>query len=1203
MFQGGYMLKLEAIQKNAALTGIKPGQVVRIVTTEPVGDNALTVYYKTADGQLHERMLFRADEANLSLAEVGRPWAFDAQGDDFKLAVEACRINLAHLFDPMMAVHTSNVEPLPHQITAVYESMLPRQPLRYVLADDPGAGKTIMAGLLIRELLMRADAKRVLIVAPGSLVEQWQDEMFEKFGLSFTLFSREQIEASRGGNPFDDIDLMVARVDQLSRSVDLQDKLRLSHWDLIVVDEAHKLSASYFGNKVNKTKRFQLGELLGSITRHFLLMTATPHNGKEEDFQLFMSLLDSDRFYGKFRDGAHKVDVTDLMRRTVKEDMLRFDGSKLFPDRRAITANYTLSDAEAALYAAVTDYVKQEMNRADQLDGQRKGTVGFALTSLQRRLASSPEAIYRSLQRRCNKLKRRVEDEKLRQRGQSGGPSRGQSLAEAFNISGATDDIWESADALSPDDYENFEEAVVDQATAAQTIQELEAEIISLDALEEQARQLVHSGQDRKWDELSSLLQSPTMREANGRQRKIIIFTEHRDTLNYLASKIIGLIGHEDAVAIIHGGIKREERRKVQELFRNDLATRVLLATDAAGEGVNLQNASLMVNYDLPWNPNRLEQRFGRIHRIGQTEVCHLWNMVAAGTREGDVFARLFAKLEVERAALGGRVFDILGEVFEDKSLKDLLIEAIRYGEDPEVRARLFQKIEGALDTAHLEQIISRNALCEEVMNTERLFAVKEELERAEARKLQPYFIRAFFNQAFRQLGGELRPREPGRFEITHVPAHIRERDRQITGRDRRNADPVLRRYERVCFEKQFVRLADRPGSPMASLMHPGQPLMQSVTDLVLEQHRNKLKQGAVLVDSGDSGITPRVMFIIDHSVKEGGTQGGKHGDADTPTQVVSRRMQFVEIDPQGAASYAGWAPHLDMESISAADLALIQDVLAAPWLHGTDAHNLEQLALAHAATHIVPAHFDEVRSRREKNVDKTLAAVHERLVKEINYWSDRYIKLGDDLAAGKDVRLTLENVRRTIDDLTARLQSREKELVAMRHVVSSTPVIAGGALVIPAGLLAQRQGEPESAALWSVDAEARSRIEWAAMHAVMAFERAMGHEVIDVSAQKCGWDVTSQPQAIDGKYPPSRHIEVKGRAKGSSTITVTRNEILYGLNQQDKFILAIVLVDGDLYEGPFYVTKPFTQEPDWAVTSINLDLNELLARSISPCA
>ncbi|WP_353207363.1 helicase-related protein [Sphingorhabdus sp.] len=1173
------MLKLEQIQKNAAISGIEPGHVVRIVTTEPVGDNALTVYYKTSDGKLLERMLFRSNEHELFLAEAGRPWAFDASGEDFKLAAEAYRINLAHLFDPMMAVHTSNVEPLPHQITAVYESMLPRQPLRYILADDPGAGKTIMAGLYIRELLMRADAKRILIVAPGSLVEQWQDEMFEKFGLSFTLFSREQVEQSRSGNSFDDHDLMVARIDQLSRNEELQEKLRLSHWDLIVVDEAHKLSANYFGNKVNKTKRFQLGELLGSITRHFLLMTATPHNGKEEDFQLFMSLLDSDRFFGKFRDGAHKVDVTDLMRRTVKEEMLRFDGTKLFPDRRAITANYKLSDLEAALYLAVTDYVKEEMNRADQLDGQRKGTVGFALTSLQRRLASSPEAIYQSLKRRRIKLKRRVEDEKLR--------SRGQLLAETIDVNGVPEDIWESDDAMSADDYEQFEEKVVDQATAAQTIQELEAEIIILEALEEQAKQVVHSGQDRKWDELSNLLQSPIMREDSGRQRKLIIFTEHRDTLNYLAVKIRGLIGNEEAVTMIHGGVKREERRKVQELFRNDPATRVLLATDAAGEGVNLQNANLMVNYDLPWNPNRLEQRFGRIHRIGQTEVCHLWNMVASETREGDVFQRLFEKLEVEREALGGRVFDILGEVFEDKSLKDLLIEAIRYGEDPEVRSRLLKKIEGALDTAHLENIIKRNALCEEVMSAERLFAVKEEMEKAEARKLQPYFIRSFFNQAFIKIGGELRPREQGRYEITHVPANIRERDRQITGRDRRNADPVLRRYERVCFEKQYVRLIDRVGTPMASLIHPGHPLMQSVTDLVLEQHRNKLKQGAVLVDPSDMGLTPKVMFIIDHSVKEGAK----------PDQVVSRRIQFVEIDPQGVAINAGWAPHLDMEPISQADLALIQDVFAAPWLNGTDAQNLEHVALAHASTNMVPEHFDEVRSRREQNVDKTLNAVHERLVKEINYWSDRYIKLQDDIAAGKDVRLTLDNVRRTIDELTARREFREKELLAMRHVISATPVVAGGALVIPAGLLAQRKGEPN----FSADADARARVEWVAMHAVMNAERALGHEVIDVSAQKCGWDVTSMPRAVDGKLPPSRHIEVKGRAKGNTTVTVTRNEVLYGLNQQDKFILAIVLVDGDQHEGPFYVRNPFTQEPDWAVTSINLDLDQLLERSNKP--
>ncbi len=1170
------MLRLEDIRKDAAVNGLEPGQIVRIISTDPVGENALTVYYKTADGQLKEQMLFRSSEPSLSLAEAGRPWAFDAPGEEFKLATEAYRIDLAYLFDPMMAVHTSNVEPLPHQITAVYESMLPRQPLRFVLADDPGAGKTIMAGLLIRELLMRADAERILIVAPGSLVEQWQDEMHEKFGLTFTIFSRDLAEQSLAGNPFDDHPLLIARLDQLSRNEELQEKLAHTQWDLVVVDEAHKMSATYYGSKVNRTQRFRLGELLGAHARNLLLMTATPHNGKEEDFQLFLSLLDADRFYGKFRDGAHKVDVSDLMRRMVKEDLLKFDGTPLFPERIAESVTYTLSDAEAALYQQVTQYVREEMNKADRIENnQRKGAVGFALTGLQRRLASSPEAIYQSLKRRRERLKRRVEEMKL--------DSRGRALVETLFDVRTNGDVWDADEEMAADEYEEYEEEVVDQATASRTIHELEAEIRILEGLEERARQVVRSGQDRKWEELSRLLQdTPQMREEGGRQRKLIVFTEYKDTLRYLAARIRGLLGSEEAVVTIDGSDRREERRKKQEMFRSDPAVRILVATDAAGEGVNLQNAHLMVNYDLPWNPNRLEQRFGRIHRIGQTEVCRLWNLVAAETREGDVFQRLLLKLETERQALGGRVFDILGEVFDERSLRDLLIEAIRYGDDPEVRARLLQRVEGALDTERLLDLMRQNALCDEVMDAERLFAIKAEMEKAEARKLQPYFIRAFFTRAFEVFGGELRPREPGRWEITHVPAAIRDRDRQISGRDRRYMQPVLGRYERVCFEKEYVRLLDRVGAPMAALIHPGHPLMQAVTDLVLEAHRPKLRQGAVLVDPNDPGTTPRVLFIIDHSVRDGNDEN----------RTVSRRMQFVAIDAEGRAENAGWAPHLDLQPIGEEERRMVADVLASPWI-GSD---LERMALGYATERLVPAHFEEVKERRERMANRTLAAVQARLVKEINFWQDRYLKLQGDLRAGKEVRMNLENARRTVDDLTTRLERRRRDLAAMRHVISATPVIAGGALVIPAGLLATRRGEEPG-----VDAAARKYVEAVAMRAVMEAERALGREAIDVSAEKCGWDVTVLLPETDGTAPKTRHIEVKGRAKGQTTVTVSRNEILYGLNQADKFVLAIVLVDGDEYEGPFYIREPFDREPGWAVTSVNLDLASLLNRAEQP--
>ena len=1165
-------MRIEEITSGSSLTGLEPSAVATVIAVIPIADGAVRVIYQTPDGTLKERLLGRADEETIAVATTERPWSFDGDGEAFKLTVEAKRIDLAFLFDPMMAVHTSNVEPLPHQITAVYEAMLPRQPLRFVLADDPGAGKTIMAGLYIRELIMRADARRIVIVAPGSLVEQWREELFEKFGLEFRVFTRDLEAATPSGNPFEDIDHLIVRLDQMARNEELQEKLCAAGWDLVVFDEAHKLAAHFFGNKMQKTGRFKLAEKLGAQTRHLLLMTATPHSGKEEDFQLFLSLLDSDRFYGKFRDGVHKVDCSDLIRRMVKEKLVKFDGTPLFPERKAYTVNYQLSDLEAALYEAVTDYVKTEMGKADQLDGKRKGSVGFALTSLQRRLASSPEAIFQSLKRRRERLERRLREEKIGARGQK-------LLAETLI------DVPEDEDDFNAEEQETMEETLVVQATASQTIAELEGEIFILQTLEQQAKSLVASGKDRKWDELSRILQNePQMRDAGGRMRKIIIFSEHRDTLNYLHEKIAGVLGSHDAIVVIHGAVHRDDRRKAQELFRSDPDIRVLVATDAAGEGINLQNANLMVNYDLPWNPNRLEQRFGRIHRIGQQEVCHLWNLVAKETREGDVYFRLLEKLQVVSEALKGEVFNVLGEVFDGISLKDLLLEAIRYGDKPEVRARLGQKIDIALDLDHLKEILKRDALAQESFSTDRLFAVKEEMEKAEARRLQPFFVRSFFMKGFESLGGSIYSRESGRFEITHVPAELRERDRLITGRNRRDLAPVLRRYERVCFTKESVRPVDKPGLAFANMIHPGHPLMLALSDLLLEQHANLLRQGTILVDPADDGDQPSLLFLLTHEVKSG------------DGMVISKRLQFVRVLPDGSTTFAGWAPHLDLEPLASAQRPLLAETLAAPWLNV----GLDNRALALAASTLVPQHFSEVADRRIAHIDKTLAAVHERLTKEINFWSDRFEKLTDDKKAGKDVRLNLENVRRTLSDLEARLEHRKKELLSMRHVSSATPVVLSGALVIPAGLLRTLQGETAScSSAFSADPAARSRIEQLAMHTVRQSEEARGCHVVDVSAQKCGWDITSYPPAIEGKQPESRHIEVKGRIKGATTITVTRNEMLYALNQADKFVLAIVQIDeNEQIDGPYYLRNPFDVEPGWGVSSINFEIKEFLKKA-----
>ena len=600
------MAVLEDLKPGGSIRGVLPDGVVTVASVQWFGSDAIELTYKDATGKVGNELLYRDREADLEVVEEGRPWSFDGDGALFRLVSEAQRIHLAHLFDPVLAVHTSVVEPLPHQITAVYESMLPRQPLRFLLADDPGAGKTIMAGLLIKELIARGDLQRCLVVCPGSLAEQWQDELYRRFNLPFEILTNDKLEAARTGNWFLETNLVIARLDKLARNEDVQLKLQAPdcRWDLVVCDEAHKLSATFFGGEVKYTKRYRLAQLLSQLTRHFLLMTATPHNGKEEDFQLFMALLDGDRFEGKFRDGVHTADVSDLMRRMVKENLLKFDATPLFPERVAYTVPYRLSDAEAALYKAVTEYVREEFNRAEALENdKRAGTVGFALTILQRRLASSPEAIYQSLRRRRERLESRLRELEVLQRGGQVG-----SVLDARAPLLDKEDVEDLDDA--PDaEMEATEEQVLDQATAARSIEELRIEIETLKRLEGLALSIRRSGEDKKWRELATLLGEifTPASIANGLaeeaapydaglpvpprptpspHQKLVIFTEHRDTLNYLHTRIGTLLGRAQAIVMIHGGMGREERMKAQESFRHDPEVQVLLATDAAGEGI-----------------------------------------------------------------------------------------------------------------------------------------------------------------------------------------------------------------------------------------------------------------------------------------------------------------------------------------------------------------------------------------------------------------------------------------------------------------------------------------------------------------------------------------------------------------------------------------------------------------------------------------
>ena len=1171
------MASLKDIRNGAVVRGIAPNQSVQVVSYDWIGDQAVNVVYRDENGNIAERTLYRDDEHRLELVAQGRPWSFNADGALLRLVTEANRIKLAHYFDPYLAIHTSIVDPLPHQISAVYGEMLPRQPLRFLLADDPGAGKTIMAGLLIKELIARSDLERCLVVAPGSLVEQWQDELGEKFNLEFDILSRDMIENSRSGNPFNDRNRLIVRLDVISRNDELMEKLLASQeWDLVICDEAHRMSATYFGGEVKYTKRYQAGQRLGQICRHLLLMSATPHNGKEEDFQLFMALLDGDRFEGRFRDGVHFADTEDMMRRLTKEELLRFDGRPLFPERRAYTVKYQLSPLEAGLYAAVTEYVRTEMNRvlrfAAEGDAKKRNNVGFALQILQRRLASSPAAIYQSLKRRRERLEAELAEARLVARGAKVGGAP-QSLS---------DDVLRNIEEYGQEEVDEIEELISTGATTAETVEQLAIEVETLKRLEDMALGVLRSGQDTKWQQLNRILDDELMVDKDGNRRKLIIFTEPKDTLHYLLDKVRARIGRPNAVEVIHGGVTREERRKVVERFMQDRDLLVLIANDAAGEGVNLQRGHLMVNYDLPWNPNKIEQRFGRIHRIGQTEVCHLWNIVAAETREGEVYGRLLEKLEAAREALGGRVYDVLGELFDGVALKDLLFEAIQYGEQEEVRQRLFRKVDGAVDQGHLLELLKRRALTNDSMPEAKVHELRLEMERAEALRLQPHHIQSFFVQAFEHLGGKLKRREEGRWEITHVPMKLLDRDRQ-TGM----GAPIQKKYERICFEKSLINQ-----QPVATFVCPGHPLLEAVISLIREQYESLMKQGALMVDDTDDGEDVSAIFLLEHIV-----QDGRRTSAGNP-HVISQKLQFAAIDKSGRTVNAGIAPHLNLRPALPEESALVEDLLHENWL----SDDLDARVVKFATVELAQSHVAEVKARRLPEIEKVEQEVKARLKKEINYWDSRAFELKEEERAGKKTRLNWQNAQRRAEDLAERLRRRLAQIEEERFISSQPPRVRGGMVVIPRGLLEARksQAQPQGAAPrgFAEDPVARRAIELAAMQVVIATEEELGNIPQDVSSQKIGYDIAS----YDPRNQHYRFIEVKGRIDGADSVMITRQEVITSLHEPDRYILAIVQVENGFAHAPRYVRGALDdREPRFDQSAIQYNLKRLLERAVEP--
>lgn len=1038
--------------------------------------------------QIKANTLFEGQERNVKEEDKDNfQWSFDGNQRRYRLALEAYRIRFAHLFDPYFALHSSLVEPLPHQISAVYGEILPKVPFRYVLADDPGAGKTIMTGLLLKEMMARGLVERCLIVSPGSLVEQWQDELKDKFGIDIIDLFGDDLKGEQFKSALNKTKLAIASMDKLKtgESRKIIQELK-TDWDLVIVDEAHKMSASKYGKKVDKSHRYELGELLSKKAKNLLFLTATPHNGKEEDFKLFMSLVDPDIF-GKSND--QHIDITNSMRRLLKEELKKPDGDPLFPERISEVINYNLSPLEKELYEQVTNYVRNEFNIAEGLRGDKKRAVGFAMTILQRRLASSPNAIYQSLHRRRENLEKILQGETIDQ-----------------NWSEDIDEDFPGSELESKE-----EEAVSQNFTNDCNKEEIKKEIETLKNLENLARRVNESNEDRKWNELRDLLNSKEL-SSSGKRERLIIFTEHKDTLKYLKDKIYTFLGEEPVT--IYGGMRKKERKQAEERFKGVDAS-ILIATDAAGEGINLQQAHLMINYDLPWNPNRLEQRFGRIHRIGQEKNCYLFNLVSKDTREGMVFSCLLDKLSQAKKALGGKVFDILGNVtFDNKSLEALLTDVIR-GKEPGEGQRAINE---SLDSENLKKLINKTKLTSDSLDTLTAKNIQKAVKSSENLKLSGQFVQKFFWEAFNDLGGKCTPKGSGLYEISRYSPKMKNNLKNL---------PQLPFY--VCFNEE-----DKEGARdlRAKLLFAGNPLLNSIADLILEKYKDDFYKGSAYRDDKDFGKELKLSLCM-----EGGMGDVKNS--------IFREDCFLELNKTTPASLND-SPELrssNKKPLSKEELSLIKD-----YIKGKD---IDWMKVAAKAKDFIQETFSE----QIKEIKTQKLEILEKDQKRIRH---EIYSLEESVKAGKET-----------NELEKRLEKCHQDTEELKAMSLFPPKVITGFMTVPKGLLDSLKHQTSE-----VEKDERDKIEKIGMETVMDIERSLGFNPIDISNRhdKCGYDI---------KSAEDRWIEVKAKKIDTPpvTVTITRNELQTALDNPNKFILAIVLVEGDKVKKTLYLKNPFRGE------------------------
>ena len=1056
---------------NAVIQGPVLEEPVRVAVVQTVGDRVKVIGQGLRTGRFLERLLTAEDLAELRIAPA--EGTFDGDAANFRLGIEAQRLALAYEYDPYFSLSISRVDPLPHQVEAVYEYMLPLPRIRFLLADDAGAGKTIMAGLLLRELKLRGLVERTLIVTPANLSFQWQREMHDRFRERFDILRGLDLRNAYGTNPWQDRQQLITSVDWAKRE-DVRDSLSRSRWDLVIVDEAHRMSAR---DAEHRTIRYRLGELLSQIGDHYLLLTATPHKGDPENFALFLQLLDRDAFaHVKSLDEAiHRNSAPFYLRRT-KEAMVSFpdpdsgEVHKLFTKRDAKLATFDLDPEELALYDAVTRYVQDQSIKYANDQSARGRAVGFTMAMYQRRLASSVHAVRRSLERRIERI-----DRKLRELGTAPQPA-------AFD----PEDL-EETDELTDEERERLEEQA-EEASLADTRAELEAEKLQIPPLVEMAKGLEQRQVSTKLEKLRQILAD--QRVFNDPTTKLLLFTEHKDTLDFLVET---LRGWGLSVTQIHGGMAPGDRdakgtRLYAEREFRDTA-QVMVATEAAGEGINLQFCWLMVNYDIPWTPTRLEQRIGRIHRYGQERDCLIFNFVATNTREGQVLNRLLERLEEIRRQLGSdQVFDVVGEVVPANFVERLLRE---HYAGRITREQMLDRVVTEIEPEMFERITNSalEGLAHRELDLGHLVAKRAE---AKERRLVPEVVESFFLEAAPVAGLHPIRERPFVARVGRVPRKLLEVGERLEPR----FGHLGREYRRVAFQREEVER-----DPTLEWVTPGHPLFESVREDVWTRVQDDLRRGAIFYDlQRDS---PARLEVFAGSVKDG------------TGQTLHRRLFVVEVDGSGSMSLRQPTLFLDLTSGDGARPRSIE----LPPRHEVEAFLLQE-ALDDLLSQVRDERIHEVETIR-RHVEVSL----NELIYRQQAQADEFFRRQQ---AGEDMALALQEAEKRLDDLNDRLERRRDELDKQSRFALADVSHIGSAWVLP---------HPERPNV-GPGMVSNPEIERIAVEIALQHEREHGREPESVEAENRGFDLLSRVP----KTGQVRFIEVKGRS-GTEPVALTQNE------------------------------------------------------------